>query len=164
MRRLLDTLRMFRPVLGRLPAGHLARLWRMLGDERTHRFGGQVRIDSFFPPWPSPAFDRLCAALVARRRVPQAAGPDVIIFLTQGDDMVNALKQAVQFGLDKKFHLAGAQQELEALEGLPTEAREVDSEDTEESGPAFLDVLELVVPIVGAREPTVHDANSTRAS
>jgi branched-chain amino acid transport system substrate-binding protein len=53
----------------------------------------------------------------------QSANPDVIIFLTQGDDMVNALKQAVQFGLEKRFHLAGAQQELEALEGLPPEAR-----------------------------------------
>jgi branched-chain amino acid transport system substrate-binding protein len=53
----------------------------------------------------------------------QAANPDVIIFLVQGDDMINALKQAVQFGLDKKVHLAGAQQELEALEGLPPEAR-----------------------------------------
>jgi branched-chain amino acid transport system substrate-binding protein len=53
----------------------------------------------------------------------QAADPDVMVFLTQGDDMINALKQAVQFGLDKKTHLAGAQQELEALEGLPPEAR-----------------------------------------
>ena len=53
----------------------------------------------------------------------QSANPDVIIFLTQGDDMVNALKQAVQFGLDKKYHLAGAEQNLEALEGLPPEAR-----------------------------------------
>jgi branched-chain amino acid transport system substrate-binding protein len=53
----------------------------------------------------------------------QATNPDVIIFLTQGDDMLNALKQAVQFGLDKKVHLAGAQQELEPLEGLPPEAR-----------------------------------------
>jgi branched-chain amino acid transport system substrate-binding protein len=53
----------------------------------------------------------------------QAANPDVIIFLTQGDDMVNALKQAVQFGLDKRIHLAGSQQELESLEGLPPEAR-----------------------------------------
>ncbi len=53
----------------------------------------------------------------------QAAHPDVIVFLTQGDDMVNALKQAVQFGLDKRIHLAGAQQELESLEGLPPEAR-----------------------------------------
>jgi branched-chain amino acid transport system substrate-binding protein len=53
----------------------------------------------------------------------QSANPDVIVFLVQGDDMINALKQAVQFGLDKKFHLAGAQQELEPLEGLPPEAR-----------------------------------------
>ena len=53
----------------------------------------------------------------------QAANPDVIIFLQAGDDMVNALKQAVQFGLDKRFHLAGAQQELEVLLGLPPEAR-----------------------------------------
>ena len=53
----------------------------------------------------------------------QSANPDVIIFVLGGDDMVNGLKQAVQFGLDKKFHLAGAQQELEPLEGLPPEAR-----------------------------------------
>src|ERR1700677_3343157 len=53
----------------------------------------------------------------------QAANPDVIVFLTQGDDMINALKQAVQFGLDKRLHLAGAQQEMEPLEGLPPEAR-----------------------------------------
>ena len=53
----------------------------------------------------------------------QAANPDVIIFLTAGQDMVNALKQAVQFGLDKRFHIAGAQQELEVLEGLPPDAR-----------------------------------------
>ena len=53
----------------------------------------------------------------------QSTNPDVIIFLVQGDDMINALKQAVQFGLDKKVHLAGAQQELEPLEGLPADAR-----------------------------------------
>jgi branched-chain amino acid transport system substrate-binding protein len=53
----------------------------------------------------------------------QGANPDVILFLIAGDDMTNALKQAVQFGLDKKVHLAGAQQELEPLEGLPPEAR-----------------------------------------
>jgi branched-chain amino acid transport system substrate-binding protein len=53
----------------------------------------------------------------------QAANPEVILFLVQGADMINALKQAVQFGLEKRFHLAGSQQELEALEGLPPEAR-----------------------------------------
>jgi branched-chain amino acid transport system substrate-binding protein len=53
----------------------------------------------------------------------QAANPDVVIFLTAGEDAVNSLKQAVQFGLNKKFHIAGAQQELEVLEGLPPDAR-----------------------------------------
>jgi branched-chain amino acid transport system substrate-binding protein len=53
----------------------------------------------------------------------QAANPDVIIFLQAGEDAVNALKQAVQFGLDKRFHIAGAQQELEVLDGLPPNAR-----------------------------------------
>jgi branched-chain amino acid transport system substrate-binding protein len=53
----------------------------------------------------------------------QAAGPDAVIFLNAGDDAINSLKQAVQFGLDKRVHIAGAQQELEVLEGLPPEAR-----------------------------------------
>ena len=53
----------------------------------------------------------------------QATNPDVILFLQAGQDMVNALKQAVQFGLDKRFKIAGAQQELEVLNGLPPEAR-----------------------------------------
>jgi branched-chain amino acid transport system substrate-binding protein len=53
----------------------------------------------------------------------QSTDPDVIIFLTAGQDAVNSLKQAVQFGLDKRFHIAGGQQELEVLEGLPPEAR-----------------------------------------
>lgn len=53
----------------------------------------------------------------------EAAKPDVIIFLTAGDDAVNSLRQAVELGLDKRVHLAGAQQELEVLESLPPEAR-----------------------------------------
>ena len=53
----------------------------------------------------------------------QSANPDVIVFLVQGDDMLNALKQATQFGLQNKVHLAGAQQEMEPLGGLPPEAR-----------------------------------------
>jgi len=53
----------------------------------------------------------------------QATKPDVIVFLMNGDDLLNALKQAVQFGLDKRTHLAGANTELEVLEGLPPEAR-----------------------------------------
>jgi len=52
----------------------------------------------------------------------QSTNPDAIILLLAGDDMINCIKQAVQFGLDKKTHLAGAQQELEVNAGLPPEA------------------------------------------
>src|ERR1700691_112443 len=52
----------------------------------------------------------------------QSTNPDAIILLLAGDDMINCLKQAVQFGLDKKLHIAGAQQELEVNKGLPPNA------------------------------------------
>ena len=52
----------------------------------------------------------------------QSTNPDAIVLLLAGDDMINCLKQAVQFGLDKKTHIAGAQQEMEVLLGLPPEA------------------------------------------
>ncbi len=53
----------------------------------------------------------------------RAANPDVLILLPQGSDMVNCLKQIVQFGIQKQIHVAGTQQELESLESLPPEAR-----------------------------------------
>jgi branched-chain amino acid transport system substrate-binding protein len=53
----------------------------------------------------------------------RAANPDVLIVLVQGSDMVNCLKQVVQFGIDKQIHVAGTQQELESLEAMPPEAR-----------------------------------------
>ena len=53
----------------------------------------------------------------------RAANPDVVLVLPQGSDMVNCLKQMVQFGLDKQMHVAGLQQELESLEAMPPEAR-----------------------------------------
>jgi branched-chain amino acid transport system substrate-binding protein len=53
----------------------------------------------------------------------RAANPDVLIVLVQGDDMVNCLKQVSQFGIDKQIHVAGTQQELESVEGMPPEAR-----------------------------------------
>jgi branched-chain amino acid transport system substrate-binding protein len=52
----------------------------------------------------------------------QSTKPDALILLLAGDDMVNCLKQAVQFGLDKKTHIAGAQQELEVNLALPPQA------------------------------------------
>jgi branched-chain amino acid transport system substrate-binding protein len=53
----------------------------------------------------------------------RAANPDVMILLVQGFDMINCLKQVVQFGLNKQIHIAGTQQELESLAALPPEAR-----------------------------------------
>src|SRR5438046_2440378 len=53
----------------------------------------------------------------------RAANPDVLILLVQGSDMINCLKQIVQFGIDKQIHVAGTQQELESLAALPPEAR-----------------------------------------
>jgi len=53
----------------------------------------------------------------------RAANPDVLLLLVQGSDMVNCLKQIVQFGIDKQIHVAGTQQELESVAALPPEAR-----------------------------------------
>ncbi len=53
----------------------------------------------------------------------RAANPDVLVLLPQGSDMVNCLKQIVQFGINSQIHVAGTQQELESLEALPPEAR-----------------------------------------
>jgi branched-chain amino acid transport system substrate-binding protein len=53
----------------------------------------------------------------------RTANPDVILALVQGSDMVNCLKQIVQFGIDKQVRIAGLQQELESLEAMPPDAR-----------------------------------------
>jgi branched-chain amino acid transport system substrate-binding protein len=53
----------------------------------------------------------------------RTANPDVILVLPQGLDMINCLKQIVQFGINKQIHVAGLQQELESLLGMPPEAR-----------------------------------------
>lgn len=52
-----------------------------------------------------------------------AAKPDVVMVFVQGDDYTNCLKQMNQFGLLKKYPVGGPQVELEALYGLPPEAR-----------------------------------------
>lgn len=53
----------------------------------------------------------------------RVAKPDVILVLPQGNDMINCMKQIVQFGINKEIHVAGLQQELESLEAMPPEAR-----------------------------------------
>ncbi|HUJ40574.1 MAG TPA: ABC transporter substrate-binding protein [Candidatus Acidoferrales bacterium] len=52
-----------------------------------------------------------------------STNPDVLINLTDGQDRVNSLKQAAQFGLFKKFAIGGGLSELEVLRELPIEAR-----------------------------------------
>lgn len=53
----------------------------------------------------------------------KAAKPDVLMLLPAGDDLVNVIKQSVQFGLDKQMHIAGGLMELEVVRALPNSAR-----------------------------------------
>ncbi len=53
----------------------------------------------------------------------EAAKPDLLLVLVQGDDFVNCLKQANSFGLVKKLPIGGPQVELEAVWALPDAAR-----------------------------------------
>jgi branched-chain amino acid transport system substrate-binding protein len=51
------------------------------------------------------------------------AKPDLLLVLVQGDDFVNCLKQANQYGLVGRIPIGGPQVELEAVWALPKEAR-----------------------------------------
>jgi branched-chain amino acid transport system substrate-binding protein len=53
----------------------------------------------------------------------QQTKPDALIVLTAGNDLVNTLKQATQFGLPKQMAIGGGLLELEVLAALPPEAR-----------------------------------------
>jgi branched-chain amino acid transport system substrate-binding protein len=50
--------------------------------------------------------------------------PDVLINLCDGQDLVNSMKQAAQFGLMKKFPIGGGLSELEVLRALPKDAKQ----------------------------------------
>jgi len=65
-----ELVKMFGGLVGRVPMGHLWYFWRKMQCEKLHRFDSQVRINSFFPPWPSPAFSRFFDHVANRRRVP----------------------------------------------------------------------------------------------
>ena len=54
----------------------------------------------------------------------QQSKPDVLIVLVDGQDLVNCMKQAAQFGLVKKFPIGGGLSELEVLRALPKEAKQ----------------------------------------
>ena len=53
----------------------------------------------------------------------QQAKPDVLVLLVDGQDLLNCMKQAAQFGLTKKFAIGGGLSELEVLRALPKEAK-----------------------------------------
>jgi branched-chain amino acid transport system substrate-binding protein len=53
----------------------------------------------------------------------QSTNPEVLILLVDGQDLVNCMKQAVQFGLQKKMAIGGGLSELEVMAALPPEAR-----------------------------------------
>ncbi len=83
--------------------------------ENLKKLGGTVTGNELAPLGTSD----FSAYLIKAR----AANPDVLLLLPQGSDMVNCLKQIVQFGIHKQIHVAGTQQELESLAALPPEAR-----------------------------------------
>jgi len=66
----LQIMKMFGGFVGRVPMGHLLYLVAKLRNEKPHSFAGQLRLNSFFPPFPSVAFDRFRHAVIERRRVP----------------------------------------------------------------------------------------------
>jgi MoaA/NifB/PqqE/SkfB family radical SAM enzyme len=66
----LQAMEMFSPLLGKVPQDHLRYLLHRLKNEKPHRFKNQLRLNTFFPPYPSPAFDRFCEAVAERKRVP----------------------------------------------------------------------------------------------
>jgi branched-chain amino acid transport system substrate-binding protein len=79
------------------------------------RMGGTVLGNSLSPLGTTDFSSYLIAA--------EQAKPNVLIVLTAGDDLVNTLKQATQFGLPKKMAIGGGLMELEVLAALPPEAR-----------------------------------------
>src|SRR6185312_13693596 len=53
----------------------------------------------------------------------QSTNPQVLVLLVDGQDLVNCMKQAVQFGLQKKMPIGGGLSELEVLNALSPDAR-----------------------------------------
>ena len=60
----------FLKCLGKLSLRHLAYLGWQFRYENPQRHNGRLHINSFFPPCPSPAFDRFLQTAIERWRVP----------------------------------------------------------------------------------------------
>ena len=85
------------------------------GDYLTHlKKAGGVQLGNALSPLGTTDF----SSYLIRAR---AANPDVLMLLVEGNDLINCLKQLVQFGLDKKMAVAGALMEFEDEEALPKE-------------------------------------------
>ncbi len=65
-----QVMEMFSPLMGKVPRAHLRYLLHRLKNEKPHKFGNQIRLNTFFPPYPSAAFDRFCQVIIDRRRIP----------------------------------------------------------------------------------------------
>ena len=54
----------------------------------------------------------------------ESTHPNVLVNLTDGQDRINSMKQAAQFGLFKKFAIGGGLSELEVIRATPPAARQ----------------------------------------
>jgi branched-chain amino acid transport system substrate-binding protein len=79
-------------------------------------FGGTVLGNSLSPLGTTDFSSYLIKA--------EQSKPDVLINLCDGQDLVNSMKQAAQFGLMRKFPIGGGLSELEVLRALPKEAKQ----------------------------------------
>lgn len=70
----LSTLLRFLPVFircfGRLPIKHLLYMAKVFRWENPHYHNGKFYLNTFFPPYPSKAFDRFLTAAIERKRIP----------------------------------------------------------------------------------------------
>lgn len=83
--------------------------------EILHRLGGTV-LDNALAPLGTIDFS---SYLIKAK----SSNPDVLILPPNGNDQINCLKQASQFGLQKHMAIAGGLNELEVVASLPKAAR-----------------------------------------
>ena len=60
----------FMHCLGKLSLPHLWYLGKQFRNENPHRHDGKLYVNTFFPPYPSKAFDKFIASVIDRKRIP----------------------------------------------------------------------------------------------
>src|SRR5512136_782851 len=63
-------LQILRPFTKDIPIRQLWKLYRSFKNERPHWFNDQIRINTFFPPYPSVSYDRFFKIIIERKRIP----------------------------------------------------------------------------------------------